>query len=133
MSLLYVLSLVLLFGLSSLGETINVSDMSREELMELQEQINIALGNDIVQGQYTVGVDIKAGIYVISALATYSSQYLDVRIYDSEEDANNRHSSLYHYLAEGEELRIDLVDGMILKLEDGLAILRPYQKKNYTP
>ena len=73
----------------SYADTIDISNLSREELLELYEEIQKELysqslidGMSIPQGTYVSEKDIPAGMYIISAKG--KSPYVSVHVYDTD-------------------------------------------------
>lgn len=114
-----VISILLLvfWSFSAIGEGIDLSSMSEQELYELEIAIKEELASRdefseviLYQGEYIVGVDIPVGDYIIHALST-----------------NEKKAKIYHATVEDQELlnrwNLDPGDSARFNLTEGTMLV----------
>lgn len=134
--LLALLAIILCIPCAS-AESINASDMATEELMSLYREIQIELAsrvgltdtNQIGQGIYTVGKDIKAGTFSFTCLESgeYDSggQRNAIYIYELGEDGISPGKTLW-YLYDtslNAQVTLSLSEGTIFEIWNCSGIL----------
>lgn len=126
--LLLIFCIMLFLAASALAESINLDELTLDELVELRRRINAEITERLAETEvvfypfdYVVGTDIPAGRYIITGESSSSSRgYLYLRA-DGTEDF-----SWLAYLKVGEEYYIELEEGDILRIEDCTVIIRQY-------
>lgn len=141
------LVLLCMVGVAS-AETPNLSGMSFDELVALNDQINLAIWNsqewqevEVPQGVWVVGQDIPAGKWTIKAAdgITTFVEWGDVldesgiglsfsgKLYETKYIK----SVNYRYYEKGDctEVIWELKDGQYFIVEDGIALFSPYSGK----
>ncbi len=109
---------------------VNLSDMTRDELIALRQQIDTMIGYSI-QGRYTTGVDIKEGYYSLLTPDGYGTY---VFVYPTIDDAQNEKNPLMTMLLEkNETTTIHLVDGYVLSISAGTCLLTPLETPSFAP
>ena len=116
--------ILLVITIPAFADTIDVSSMTTDDLIELKNSIFNELKNrigeldhaHIVDGEYLVGTDIDAGAYELFRNEDYEDSS-SVWIYASVEDMSaGTHRFSYRLYAMDEAVRIDLADGEYLKV-----------------
>ena len=123
---------------------IDISGLSNEELIELQEEIDQKLLENgavdtINPGFYIVGKDIKAGTYELSSKAIELEDMTLVYVYDSKEDYDNDidNYSLSYQVGtwnpdsstpnEYHSVSVTLEEGNLISIEDNTCLIKPYE------
>ena len=132
-----VLLFVLLFStVWGIAEGIDLSGMSFEELQDLRDRIDDELysrkdlGEELLtEGNYLVGDTIEAGQYIITAKEVYFyrntvTHYSNTDGKGLEVDFGTLNVLEDFYLMTDEQCRVKLEDGEILKIDDGVSIMR---------
>ncbi len=143
-----ILILALALPVVSSADLPDLSGLSFEELVQLRDQINLAMWNSqewqevtVPAGIYQIGVDIPAGHWTIKALPNMMPEYV---IYASALSENRRDVDIMagYYIMEAvcgvnseyntgdykTEVDIVMEDGFYLRL-DGTMIFTPYTGK----
>lgn len=138
MKRILVLALVflMLFSVSALGEEIDFSAMSLDELVGLRNSITVEINQRIgdytadtmYQGDYTVGVDITTGVYLLTAI-TQDAPF-SIRLY---ENANRETIIINEHILIGNTYYLELKDGMLLDVYNGAATITPSTKPSWAP
>ena len=136
-----VLGLFVLFAVAALGEGIDLSRMTLDELVELNQKIeteiytrvNTDSKDMIYPGEYIAGVDIKPGQYEFhctEAEAVDQQGYIGIaRISDKgREEA----VSWSYYISAGDIFMFTLDEGMLLGINYCSGILQPADR-NWAP
>ncbi len=113
---------LLLIGSAALAE-IDLSGLSYDELLELREQVNLAIWNseswheiEVPAGVYIIGEDIPAGRYDLSYVGPYNAL---VALYKDKDKYMEHHivlAILNESLNDDQHLTITLDDGEYLEL-----------------
>lgn len=138
---LAVLITCILLIVPAFAETIDLSSMSLDELIQLQDAVNTAISerlgfgfddSKIGMGYYDVGVDIKPGKYdLICTFAemeylAYSnseqSKCMVAVISDGTDDAEA--ISEFYYIAAGQQISVELEEGNVLVIARGNFLIR---------
>ena len=119
--------------------------MSLDELYELQAQILIRVAgygvfvdDEMPQGIYIVGKDIKPGTYDLVAYSMGRNTFDAVvspilTIYENEDAMDNYHwLDMLFFNTLGEPTRYTLEDGYVLKLEYGSIFVQQPAKKSWS-
>ena len=136
------------FPLSARAEEkqkIDLSGMSYEELVELKDQINLAIWQsdewqevEVPQGVWKVGEDIPAGHWTIKAA---EGAWVDIRIGSKLKEGGTKvetrtsaqiTSPSYHGFdanKDKSEWSVEVKDGVYILVESGKAIFTPYAGK----
>lgn len=139
------LGILMLFSVSAIGEEIDTSSMSLDELVSLRTQIQNEITNRLFasssvinSGVYLVGKDIKAGQYEIDyekaqvclkvALFKNETRYESYRRFSNasneiERDMLTKYSLSVQYVYEGGSCYVGLEDGMVMTVSGGSGIL----------
>lgn len=117
---LAILLICLLLVVPAFAETVDLSSMSLEELIQLrdaaQNEISARIGSDpmtIASGKYIVGTDIKAGYYLL-VVDSVAVKYVDLSLVWLDES----HDDVWEQLRECETYYLKLEDGMTMTLEN---------------
>lgn len=122
--------ILLAVTIPAFADTIDVSSMTTDDLIELKNSIFSELKNrigeldhaHIVDGEYLVGTDIDAGIYELFRNEDYEDSS-SIWIYASVEDmSSGTHRFSYRLYEMDEAVRIDLADGEYLKVSGSNGI-----------
>ena len=131
-----VLAFAFIFSMAS-AESINfdLSVMSFDELIELQEKVNLEIFSrdkwkevKVPMGAWDVGKDIPAGRWEITQ-ASYENKYSTTRVvYYLERHTDGSPNKIrgQYALKNGEPLVIELFEGNVIKIEDSSVIFKPY-------
>lgn len=138
--LLAILILMMLLVTSAYADIIDLSSMTVEELIALHEQIDGILQEKFecklgvfYPGNYVVGRDIKEGQYIFSCTKVGLANFWILTTYETEEDFANRNSYAKQNLQVGGQVQINLTDGMVLSVGDGLGTIQPVVKSDWAP
>lgn len=130
----------ILFVTPVFAEGMDLSSMSVEELIQLHNQIDEILADKfkceldvIYPGTYVVGRDIKEGRYLLNCLRTGSVNYWIITFYENEEEFKNRNSLTKENLQIGDQVQINLSDGMVIKIGEGLGTISVVEKQPWEP
>lgn len=140
------LALVLLcLALPAMAEEIDLSGMDLAALLKLHEQLDAAIQeeieclvdeNVIFQGVYVVGKDIKAGYYLVTCIIDSENEGnfdFFYELYDSEETYSQHNRSMFDRFNAGTSAQLNLQDGMVLRIVNGTANLKPVEKPVWAP
>ena len=115
---------------------VDLSNMSFDELLELQAQVNLAIFNsdkwkevEVPMGVWDIGKDIPAGRYELSPGAnasTYTYPYVVYYLDRSEKSGTPDKIRGQYRIKVGETLVIELFEGNVLKIEDTSVIFKRY-------
>lgn len=118
--ILAALMMCILLAVPAFAETVDLSSMSLDELIQLrdavQNEISARIGSDsmaIASGKYIVGTDIKAGYYLL-VVDSVVVKYVDLSLVWLDESRDD----VWEQLREGETYYLKLEDGMKLVLEN---------------
>ena len=138
--LLTVLLIFLLIISTSYAETIDLSSMTIEDLIVLHEQLDAMLEEKfscqldvIYPGNYIVGKDIKEGSYLFSCTKVGMANFWILTTYVSEDDFANRNSLARENLQAGNQAQINLTDGMVLSIGEGLGTIQTVNTPSWAP
>ena len=143
-----ILSLILSLSVSvSASAQVDLSSMSYDELVELKDQINLAIWNSddwqqvyVPQGIWEIGKDIPAGHWTISPVDRAFTRIVYGSYVDSSgtdvsgepyysEFATNPSSVIYQKGSDQTSLSLILEDGHFLMITSGDVIFTPYSGK----
>lgn len=139
--LISILVIILMATSTAFADSIDLFSMTTDELIILRNQINDILNERIASdtsviysGNYVVGTDIKAGMYILQfdELAEGETTGI-VWKFASKEDWRNRKYISADYLTIGNEYQIVLEDGMVLEITKAKGIIRPIVKPDWAP
>jgi len=110
---------------------LDLSGMSLDELIALQQQVQMAMWEtdewqevEVPIGIYEVGVDIPAGMWVITSTDCLGASYgTEVNEYHTDLEDLIAFESLWN---EGESFAWNLVDGTYIQIDYAPAIFTPY-------
>lgn len=149
--LLCLLLVLVLVPLSALADLPDISGLSYDELVELKNQINLAMWNSqewqeviVPAGVWTVGEDIPEGYWTVTPKDSISSFWYGDKLNDSKTDAGygwdyntgvavllngriNKDGS-WAYPDEQHSISIEMKSGMFVVAKDAL-IFTPYSGK----
>ncbi len=133
------------------AESIDLSGLSYDELVDLKKQINLAIWNSrewqevtVPQGVWEVGKDIPAGHWTISAAPGISraSVYIGNALKESglyidswessfyvSESLTSSSSTDYDAFQDKEFFSIELFDGLFVCIDDSSVIFTPFAGK----
>lgn len=137
---------LVLCSLSSFAcASVDLSGMSFSDLVALREQVNMALwasdewqAVEVPKGVYTIGKEIPAGKWTISAV---NGAYVDLRWCDKLDESGVKPSSkskiyvydslyspysIYYNSSKSSQLTWNLKDGQYLIVDDGRAVFTPF-------
>lgn len=130
----------ILFVTPVFAEGVDLSSMSVEELIQLHNQIDEILADKfkceldvIYPGTYVVGRDIKEGRYILNCLKTGIVNFWIITFYENEEELENRNSLTNENLRIGDQVQINLIDGMVVEIDDGLGTISVVEKQPWEP
>ena len=133
--------LIQMFAASAFAESVDLDAMSTDELLALRSQINAILtermtsdSSAIYSGNYVVGVDIKAGMYILrfDELAEGETTGI-VWLFANSEDWRNRKYISADYLTVGVDYQITLEDNMVLEITKANGSIRSIVKPDWAP
>ena len=109
----------------------DLSGMSLDELIALQQQVQMAMWEtddwqevEVPQGIYKIGVDIPAGMWTITSTEIVTLQYGEsVNAYNTNIEDGIKLLTLWE---KGESITWNLAEGTFLYLEGYPAIFTPY-------
>ena len=120
---------MMLFAFPVMAESLDLSNMSTDELITLSNQVTSELkarfssdADTIAEGMYVVGRDIKSGSYEFTCtlIRTISSDYSDASIYVFPDETSlgdmDKLVQGAKYLVANDTVGLNLVDGMVLYL-----------------
>lgn len=107
---------------------IDLSGLSFQELIDLRQQIDrLLFGSEeykevtVPQGNYTVGVDIPAGAYSLSA-----SSFATCVIYEDSTAAPEKLVGTYMISSGSPVAKLELTDGQYVELVGGSVVFKTY-------
>lgn len=138
---LVLMALVLMVAMPALAESVDLDSMTTDELLALRNQINDVLkeriasnASEIYSGVYTVGVDIKPGIYIIQIDELPEGETTGiVWKFANAEDQRNRNYISADYVQIGDEYQIVLEDGMVLEITRAKGTIHSIVKPEWAP
>ena len=143
---------ILVFSLSSVAiaeNTIDLSNMSYEELVSLKDQINMAIWNSkewqevtVPMGVWVVGEDIPVGHWTIKTNASYATVLICDALDATGKGADIWNSDIYKMesiaspnglffdpISDRTEIDFNLKKGMYVIIDGGNVIFSPYAGK----
>lgn len=127
----------------SSAETSDFATMGTDELLKLHAQIDKELqsrvrceASTIPAGVYKVGQDIKAGIYLFGFYKQYNNDdrpSVQYAYYLTEEDWKKSDEYDWGHISPGVDVRINLVDGMVLNIVFGVLTIQELDKTFWAP
>lgn len=133
---LAILIACMLLTIPAFAETVDLSSMSLNELIQLRDAVNAAINEQldfyfsdskIGMGYYDVGVDIKPGKYDL--ICTYAETVEDrgsrcmVAVLSSRaEDADALEE--FYYITSGQQISVELVEGNVLVIARGNFLIQ---------
>lgn len=136
---------ILLLSTCAMAEEIDLTGMDLASLLELHTKVDAAVqdkidclvdDNLIFQGVYVVGKDITAGYYLFTCVVDqYDSGNFDFfyEIYDTEDTYTAHKRSMFDRFNVGESVQLRLEDGMVLRIVNGTANVKPVEKPSWAP
>ena len=140
-----------LASVNAIGESIDLSSFSFNELIDLKERIDIAIWNSnewqevkVPQGLYCVGIDIPAGHWFIEALP---DKYAEVKIGTELTPSNHVKVSIlssdrfiwenikgekYYNFIPDEDISsfdVELIEGDYVEINSSSVVFKPYTGK----
>ncbi len=126
---------ILLFAMPVCADDIDLTQMTLGELTELQKMVTLEIANRIREaspfqddeiggGTYTVGVDIKPGVYEFVCVLTdeWGADYELARgEIDGEEVTDGEYS-----IPTGYKYKLVLDAGNVLTISNGVFLIQPY-------
>lgn len=139
--ILIILMLVLLLIPSVIAESVDYNSMTTDDLLALRNQINGILiermasdASAIYSGNYTVGVDIKAGRYVLQFDEIAEGETTGiVMLFENTDKWHNRDYISADYLRTNVEYQIVLEDSMVLEITRAKGTIRAIAKPEWAP
>lgn len=123
-----------------LAEEVNFDDMDLAALLALHEKLDAAIqeqmdcvldGDNIYQGVYVVGQDIKPGRYLLTSL---SKTYFMCHLYQDQEHKaahdGGQHETL---LSIGDTLSIKFEEGMVFVVDQGVVSVKMISDPEWAP
>lgn len=130
----------ILFVTPVFAEGMDLSSMSVEELIQLHNQIDEILADKfkcelgvIYPGIYVVGKDIKEGRYLLNCLKTGMVNFWIITLYENEDEFENRNRLYNENLEIGGQAQLNLTDGMVIEIHDGLGMITVAEKQPWEP
>ena len=121
--------ILLIVAIPVLAEGWDLASMTTDELVELRnlitDEIKLRVKDGyahIPEGKYMVGTDIDAGDYVFFWAEEYEVYGVGVGLYDSLDFEHDDYLEYHYFDAYGEEVRMRLLDGQCLHVEDSTGI-----------
>ncbi|MBQ8707903.1 MAG: hypothetical protein IJ523_07440 [Succinivibrionaceae bacterium] len=138
--ILAVIMILMAFSVAAFAEEIDLASMSTKELLALHESLDSILEErfscqlDVIYpGDYIVGQDIKEGSYVFSCTKVGMANFWILTTYATEDDYANRNSLARQNLQVNGQAQINLTDGMVLSVGDGLGVIHAQEKPSWAP
>ena len=101
------------------------------------EQVDCLLdSNNIFQGVYVVGKDIKPGYYLVTCIVDSEDEGnfdFFYELYDSEETYTKHNRSMFDRFNVGDSTQLDLQDGKVLRIVNGTALIQETDKSAWVP
>lgn len=131
--------------LPAMAEEIDLSGMDLPTLLKLHEQLDAAIqeqvdclldSNNIFQGVYVVGKDIKSGYYLVTCVVDSEDEGnfdFFYELYDSEETYAKHNRSMFDRFNVGDSTQLNLQDGMVLRIVNGTALIQETDKPAWAP
>lgn len=128
-----------------LAEAIDLSSMDLGALFALHEQLDAAIedrmeclldSNNIFQSVYVVGKDIAPGYYLFTCIVDrHDEGNFDFfyELYESEETYKKYSRMMFDRFDVGESAWLNLEDGMVLRIVNGVANVQPSSKPAWAP
>lgn len=123
--------ILVLFSVSSFAETIDLSQISNDDLVQLYQNIQSEFVNrgmeksaHLPAGRYMVGKDIPVGTYIIKVRTGNKSSGI-IAIYDETLIKEDDHLILYEFTSKNTEIdyRYELKEGYMLDLPFEVEII----------
>jgi len=132
---------IMLFAMPVFADNFDLSQMTLEELTELQKMVTLEIANrtreaspfrddEIGSGEYYAGVDIEAGVYEFVCL--YSKvehmgehDMIFGSICVSYEDSTSDLTYIDDIVI-GQKLKVTIPENSILEIEDAVFLIQPY-------
>ena len=141
MKRMLVLMLIMVMTASSvLAEEIDFANMDLADLLALHERLDEAIQdafeceldeNNLYQGVYVVGKDIKAGYYLLTSLnKTYFMCHLYENEAHKEKHEGGQHETLLNI---GDTLSIHFEDGMVFVVDQGVVAVKESENPQWAP
>lgn len=136
---------LLCLALPAMAEEIDLSCMDLPTLLKLHEQLDAAIqeqvdclldGNNIFQGVYVIGKDIKPGYYLVTCIVDSEDEGnfdFFYELYDSEEAYTKHNRSMFDRFNVGASTQLNLQDGMVLRIVNGTALILETDKPAWAP
>lgn len=136
---------LLCLALPAMAEEIDLSGMDLPTLLKLHEQLDAAIqeqvdclldSNNIFQGVYVVGKDIKPGYYLVTCIVDSEDEGnfdFFYELYDSEETYTKHNRSMFDRFNAGDSTQLNLQDGMVLRIVNGTALIQETDKPAWAP
>lgn len=131
---------MLLLSVSAIAEEVDISGMDLAALLTLHERLDSSIqeqfdclldNNNIYQGVYVVGDDIKSGRYLLTSLDdTYFMCHLYADRAHKEDHDGGQHETL---LSIGDTLSIKFEDGMVFVVDQGVASVKSIDDPVWAP
>ena len=136
-----IMILVLMFVTPVLAESVDLGSMTTDDLLALRNEINDILteriasdASVIYSGNYTVGVDIKAGRYVLQFDEIAEGETTGiVMLFEDTDKWHNRDYISADYLRTDVEYQIVLEDNMVLEITRAKGTIRAIAKPEWAP
>lgn len=136
---------LLCLALPAMAEETDLSGMDLPMLLKLHEQLDAAIqeqvdclldSNNIFQGVYVVGKDIKPGYYLVTCIIDSEDEGnfdFFYELYDSEETYTKHNRSMFDRFNAGDSTQLNLQDGMVLRIVNGTALIQETDKPAWAP
>lgn len=136
---------LLCLALPAVADEIDLSSMDLPTLLKLHEQLDAAIqeqvdclldSNNIFQGIYVVGKDIKPGYYLATCIVDSEDEGnfdFFYELYDSEEAYTKHNRSMFDRFNVGDSTQLNLQDGMVLRIVNGTALIQETDKPAWAP
>ena len=138
---LAILIVCILLTIPALAETVDLSSMSLEELIQLRDAVNTAINEQldfgfddskIGMGYYDVGVDIKPGKYdlicIFAEMEHFSVNDTDqsqcMVVVASDRSDNAEAISEFYYITVGQQISVELEEGNVLVIARGNFLIQ---------
>lgn len=123
------------------AEIPSVSELTLDELYLLRRSIDeevakrtISGSDTIYVGRYVVGRDILSGLYLLTPITLIEDKnYLYVAVYNKKSSDEADHYYWDEDLYLGETAFINLAEGMIFEVGNGVATIQPTSKPAWAP
>ncbi len=128
---------IMLFAIPACADDFDLSQMTLEELTELQKMVTLEIANrtreaspfrddEIGSGEYHVGVDIEAGVYEFVCLYSLVEDDMPTGGLTVLEENASSYSTCILDIGVGQKLKVTIPENSILEIENAVFLIQPY-------